>query len=76
MPNVRRPEPSGPPPITDRLWDVQDVSAFLGVPVKTLHHWRYHGLGPTAFKVGRHLRYDPTSVRRWLVDACTDEPDD
>jgi hypothetical protein len=75
MPTVRRPESSGPTTI-DRLWDVRDVSAFLGVPVKTLHHWRYQGTGPTAFKVGRHLRYDPTAVRRWLVDTCTDEGGD
>lgn len=59
-----------PLPTCDRLWNVQDVSAFLGVPVATLHQWRYLGTGPEAFKVGRHLRYDPEAVRRWLVDDC------
>jgi hypothetical protein len=26
--------------------------------------------GPPSFKVGRHLRYDPDAVRRWLVEEC------
>jgi hypothetical protein len=46
------------------------VSAFLGVPVATLHQWRYLGTGPDAFKVGRHLRYDPDVVRRWVAEDC------
>ena len=50
------------------------VSRFLGVPVSTLHQWRYLGRGPAAFRVGKHLRYDPDAVRRWLVDECADEP--
>lgn len=62
-----------PLPRCDRLWNIQDVSEFLGVPVTTLHQWRYLGTGPEAFKVGRHLRYDPEAVRRWLVEHCRDE---
>jgi hypothetical protein len=46
------------------------VAAYLGVPVKTLHKWRYIREGPPTFKVGRHLRYDPDAVRRWLVEQC------
>ena len=59
------------PPTCERLWSAQDVSAFLGVPVATLHRWRYLGTGPAAFRVGKHLRYDPDVVRRWLVDECS-----
>ncbi|ROP29351.1 helix-turn-helix transcriptional regulator [Couchioplanes caeruleus] len=51
----------------DRLWTIDDVSAFLRVPIATLYQWRHHRVGPPAFKVGRHLRYDPTAVRAWLV---------
>ena len=50
----------------DRLWSVQDVSRFLGVPVATLHQWRYLGSGPKAYRVGKHLRYDPSDVKAWL----------
>ncbi|MET8350915.1 helix-turn-helix domain-containing protein [Micromonospora sp. NPDC005206] len=51
---------------TDDLWSIEDVSAFLRVPVGTLYQWRYRRTGPRAFKVGRHLRYDPADVRSWL----------
>ncbi|MEV5299652.1 helix-turn-helix transcriptional regulator [Amycolatopsis methanolica] len=50
----------------DRLWSVEDVSAFLGVPVKTLYQWKWRGEGPPVRKVGRHLRYDPAKLRAWL----------
>ncbi|MBC8094155.1 MAG: helix-turn-helix domain-containing protein [Pseudonocardia sp.] len=50
----------------DRLWTVEDTSAFLGIPVATLYQWRHRSLGPRAYKVGRHLRYDPADVRQWL----------
>jgi predicted DNA-binding transcriptional regulator AlpA len=55
---------------SERLWSTQEVSDFLGVPVTTLHQWRYLGTGPEAFKVGRHLRYEPLEVRRWLYEEC------
>ena len=50
----------------ERLWTAQDVSAFLVVPVATLHQWRYLGIGPAAYRVGRYLRYDPAAVMAWL----------
>jgi predicted DNA-binding transcriptional regulator AlpA len=51
----------------ERLWTVEDVSAFLQVPVATLYQWRHHRCGPPAFKVGKHLRYDRAAVRDWLT---------
>jgi hypothetical protein len=72
---IRKTIPPVPEPVAaptcERLWSVQDVSAFLGVPVATLHRWRYLGSGPAAFRVGKHLRYDPDVVCRWLVDECS-----
>jgi hypothetical protein len=53
----------------DELITPAELAAFLAVPVKTLRHWRYVGTGPDAFRVGRHLRYRPDSVRRWL-EGC------
>ena len=29
-----------------KLWTVQDVADYLGVPVKTLYQWRCTGYGP------------------------------
>jgi predicted DNA-binding transcriptional regulator AlpA len=48
------------------LWSVEDVSAFLRVPVETLYRWRKRKYGPPAARVGRHLRYDPADVRAWF----------
>ena len=49
-----------------RLWTVQDVSTYLGIPVMTLYHWRRTGYGPRGTRVGRHLRYRPEEVRAWF----------
>ncbi len=51
---------------THRTWTAAEVAEFLGVPVRTLHQWRYLGTGPPAYRVGRHLRYLPDEVFRWL----------
>jgi len=51
---------------TDRLWTVEEVSRFLGIPVATLYRWRYLGVGPKAGRVGRHLRYLPADVMSWF----------
>jgi DNA-binding transcriptional MerR regulator len=49
-----------------RLWTVEDVSVFLGIPVQTIRGWRAKGYGPPVRKVGKHLRYDPVKVREWF----------
>jgi excisionase family DNA binding protein len=50
----------------ERLWSVEEVSGYLGVPVETLYTWRKKGCGPRAGRVGRHLKYDPADVRAWF----------
>lgn len=61
------------PPAVDRLWTIREVSAFLGIPVATLHQWRYLGTGPEAYRVGKHLRYSPVAVQAWLESECRRE---
>jgi len=48
------------------LASAEEVAEFLGVPVATLHQWRYKGTGPKASKVGRWLRYRWSDVEAWL----------
>ena len=55
-------------PTCDKLWTVDDVSAFLGVPVATLYQWRTRGEGPPCVRLGKHLRFDPDRVRAWFGD--------
>ena len=68
-----RPEPpavSIPKPTCERLWTFNDVSEFLGVPIGTLYQWRVRGEGPPAYKIGRHVRFDPDRVRAWLAESA------
>ena len=51
----------------ERLWGVQDVALFLGVPVMTVYHWRRTDYGPRGTRVGRYVRYNPDDVRAWFV---------
>jgi len=55
-------------PVEDSRWTVDDVAAYLVVPVETLRTWRKRRYGPPAAKVGKHLRYDPAKVRAWFRD--------
>jgi hypothetical protein len=48
------------------LWTVDDVAAFLAIPVQTLYQWRTRRTGPPARRVGKHLRYRPADVRAWF----------
>jgi excisionase family DNA binding protein len=56
-----------------KLWAVQDVAEYLGVPVATLYQWRTHGQGPAARKVGKYLRYKPDDVMAWFDAITTDK---
>ena len=58
-------------PTAARLWTAQDVAEYLGVPLTTLYQWRYLGTGPAAYRVGRHLRYEPTAVQAWLQEHAS-----
>jgi len=49
-----------------RLWTVDDVAHYLGVPVKTLYDWRTRDYGPACKRVGKHLRYRPEDVEAWF----------
>lgn len=53
-----------------RLWTVQELSDFLRIPVDTIRGWRSKNYGPPARKIGKHLRYDPADVHRWLDNAA------
>jgi hypothetical protein len=35
--------------------------------LQTLYQWRRKRTGPPAFRVGRHLRYDPAKLHLWIA---------
>ena len=48
------------------LWTIDETAEYLGIPKATLYKWRYLGIGPTAGRVGRYLRYLPADVIDWF----------
>ena len=48
------------------LWGIEDVSAYLGVPVGTLYYWRSKGFGPPGKRVGKYVRFKPDEVEAWF----------
>ncbi|MCI0385639.1 helix-turn-helix domain-containing protein [Streptomyces sp. CNQ085] len=55
-------------PLPARYLTPVDVADLLGVPVETVYQWRRKRTGPRGFRVGRHLRFDPEDVRRWVAE--------
>lgn len=48
------------------LLDVRELSAYLGVPVSTIYDWRTRGLGPRAYRFGKHLKFAVADVAEWF----------
>lgn len=56
------------------LLNIEELSDYLRVPVRTLYDWRLAGKGPCAIHVGRQLRYFVSDVRDWLTEQREMEP--
>jgi excisionase family DNA binding protein len=52
--------------LQDALIGSNELADYLGVPIKTIYEWRYLGVGPPGYRIGRHVRYRLTDVERWL----------
>jgi predicted DNA-binding transcriptional regulator AlpA len=50
-----------------KLWGIQDVADYLGIPAQTLYQWRTKGYGPPGRRVGKYVRFDPVEVARWFA---------
>ena len=48
------------------LLDTSQLATYLGVPVATIYDWRMRGIGPRAYRVGRHLRFSAADVAAWI----------
>lgn len=45
----------------------EQLSEYLGIPMKTLYQWRYEGHGPKGVRIGKHLRYRWENVDAWVA---------
>jgi len=59
----------------ESLLDSAELAALLNVPERSLAQWAYRGVGPPYVKVGRHRRYRPEDVERWLERQTRGGPD-
>lgn len=58
----------------EQLIGIEELSEYLGVPVKTIYDWRLAGNGPCAIRVGRHLKYAVSDVRDWVASQRESAP--
>ena len=58
--------------LPDRYLTPDDIAELFGVPLETVYQWRRKRTGPPGFRAGKHLRFDPAAVARW-IDARTTE---
>ncbi len=55
--------------LPDRYLTPEDLVTMFSLPsVETVYQWRRKRIGPTGFRVGKHLRFDPAAVRRWVAE--------
>ena len=48
------------------LLDIGELAEYLGIPVSTIYDWRTRGLGPPAYRFGKHLKFAVSDVRVWI----------
>ncbi|MES9554958.1 MULTISPECIES: helix-turn-helix domain-containing protein [unclassified Streptomyces] len=64
MATAKPPQPAAELPT--RYLTPDDLAALLSVPLETVYAWRKKRTGPPGFRIGRHLRYDPSAVHDWI----------
>lgn len=52
--------------MSSKLWTIQDLADYLGIPVNTLYQWRTKGYGPEGRRIGKYVRYRPQDVETWV----------
>jgi excisionase family DNA binding protein len=52
--------------VDEELHDLTWLAELLDIPERTIYNWRQRGLGPPAYRIGRHLRYRRQDVEAWL----------
>ena len=57
----------------NRLLTIQQLADYLDVPTATLYAWRYRGVGPAGFRVGKHVRFRWTDVELWIEGRLREE---
>ncbi|WP_329287391.1 helix-turn-helix domain-containing protein [Streptomyces sp. NBC_01455] len=54
--------------LPDRYLTPNDIAEMFEVPLETVYQWRRKRTGPPGFRIGKHLRYDPTDVHAYVTE--------
>jgi excisionase family DNA binding protein len=54
----------------EKLLSAEELAEILGVPLGTVYRWNYAGGGPPVLKIGRHAKYRPADVERYLEEKA------
>ncbi len=60
------------PDEVEPLWNSREASDFLNVSQATLSRWRRQSEGPPFVSVGGVARYNPPTVRAWVLERERD----
>jgi predicted DNA-binding transcriptional regulator AlpA len=54
--------------MTDRheILTIDETAEIVRAPVATLRYWRYLGVGPRSFRIGRRVVYRRADVDGWI----------
>lgn len=55
-------------PGLEPFFDITKLAEYLGVPLSTIYDWRTRGLGPRAYRFGKHLKFALSDVRSWMEE--------
>ncbi|QDO01108.1 helix-turn-helix domain-containing protein [Streptomyces sp. S1A1-8] len=60
--------------LPDRYLTPDDIAEIFDVSKETVYQWRKKRTGPPGFRIGKHLRYDPSDVRAYVTERkCADQ---
>ncbi|WP_405971686.1 helix-turn-helix domain-containing protein [Streptomyces sp. NBC_00988] len=59
--------------LPDQYLTPDDIATMFKVPKETVYQWHKKRTGPPGFRIGKHLRYDPTDVRTYVTERKTDD---
>ncbi|WP_024762006.1 helix-turn-helix domain-containing protein [Streptomyces exfoliatus] len=65
MATAKTPQPA--PSLPDEYLTPDDIALKFKVPKETVYYWHKKHTGPPGFRVGKHIRYDPTAVQAWVT---------
>lgn len=55
------------PAENQQLLTLVEAADLLRTPVATLRYWRYRGIGPDSFRLGRRVVYRREDLDRWVL---------